>query len=577
MISVYDIGNNIFTGNGDVILQPTECKIKQVAGGSYDLTLKHPIDVYGKWMHLIPEAIIRAPIPEETIETAWSGMDVDVYKTIGQAALRSGPSEPTRISYSEWDYMTSYSVGSRVTCSGQSHRNYQCTQYDSSSPQIMVPPYNNPAWWKEIADYTSGSPVLVTLKAGSELYYVEDAGNGWYKMSTPYGLVGYMKTSDMVYDRHLTPEETEPRTIKDQLFRIRTVTVDTRNVQVSVTAEHVSYDLRGVIVKDVALNQCNPATALYWIESGFMIDYHGTIATNMTDAADGTITEKINGKNGVFALLDPDQGIVASFNASCRRDNWDYFIMRKVSTDRGFRLRYRKNMLGTSWKIKSDNLITRIVPVAKDANGGEFFLWPDPWVDSSLIGQYPVVRMEWLKVKGQVGKDDGTETGTTWTESSLRSEMRARAQARFTVDKCDQLAHEITIDFEQLGDTVEYAELKGLEKVLLYDTVVAIDEQIQMSVTVEVVELEWDAIRQKVTALKLSNVASYAGKNVSGFNVLNNSITGTKLTDDAGEDIMSAAVDQANEESQQYTNTRVAGLNTSLRQWVTANFEPIST
>ena len=71
MISVFDATNTNFEGNGDAVLLPLSCKHRQVAAGKYDLTLVHPIDPTGKWMHLVPEAIIKAPVPEETIENAF--------------------------------------------------------------------------------------------------------------------------------------------------------------------------------------------------------------------------------------------------------------------------------------------------------------------------------------------------------------------------------------------------------------------------------------------------------------------------------------------------------------------------
>ena len=566
MICVFDIGNTTYTGNGDAVLLPTECKVKQVAGGEYSLSMTHPIDDMGKWMHLIPEAVIRAPIPEETIESAISGMEADVYVTNTEATMRSGTSEPTNITYSEWVYGQGYAVGDRVTCSGQTHRNYRCTYWDADSSQVLVPPYAS-SWWAQIADKTSGSPVITTLRTGTEVYLIQDMGNGWYQVTTAYGLIGYVKASQLTYSRHLTPEETEPVTINEQLFRIRSVSVDTKNNQISVTAEHVSYDLRGIMIQDVTVTRQTPAMALAWIQEGFMTAYDGTIATNLTESTDGTITEKINGKNAVYALLDPDQGIVSYFNAACRRNNWDFYVMRKASTDRGFRLRYQKNILGVNWNIKSDNLITRVIPVAKAEDGSDFFL-TNKWVDSSRISNYPVIRTEWLKVAGQVGRDDGSETDTVWTEAALRTEMQSKAQARFDKDKVDQLEHEITVDFVTLGDTAEHAELKELEEVVLYDTVTVIDERIQLAVTVEVIELEWDAIRQKITALKLSNVAAYAGKNVSGFNVLNNSVTGVKLTDDAidtiaerSTDVMTPIMEQA-----------IGSAASALRTWANGRF-----
>ena len=77
MICVFDIGSANFQNNGDAILAPTKGSVKMVAAGQYNLTMEHPIDPEGKWKHLVPEALIRAPIPPELIENAYAGMDVD--------------------------------------------------------------------------------------------------------------------------------------------------------------------------------------------------------------------------------------------------------------------------------------------------------------------------------------------------------------------------------------------------------------------------------------------------------------------------------------------------------------------
>lgn len=567
MICVYDIGNEDYSGNGDAVLLPVKCSHRQAAAGKYDLTIVHPLDELGKWMHLVPEAVIRAPVPEETIENAFSGLEADVYTVNNNGtAMRSGASEPTVITYEAWREIGPYEPGSKVTFG---NKNWQCTYYDHSSIEARVIPPNS-AWWVEIARMTPGDPVLVTLKAGTELYYVEDAGDGWYKMSTLYGMEGYVKSSQMTYSRHLTPAETQPRTITTQLFRIKTVAVDSANNQITATAEHVSYDLSGILVEDASIHQKNPAQALAWIEQAFMMEYRGTIATNMTSDDDGTYTGDIKGKNATYALLDPDKGIVSEFEAMFRRDNWDVFVMRKETTDRGFQLRYGKNMIGVNWSIKSDGLVTRVVPVAKAEDGSDLYLDLDGerWVDSPLINNYPVIRMERIKVPGQVGKDDGTETATTWTEETLREEMEKKAGERFSVDKADLLVHDITVNFEMLGDTEEHKALRGLENVLLYDRVLAINDRIGLSVTVEVSEIEYDCIRQKITGLKLTNVNAYGGRTVSGFNVFNNSITGDKLTDDVSETIIGTTKDDAVQESKSYTNSAIY----NLQSWVTDNF-----
>jgi len=571
VICIYDKGNQNYSANGNAILQPLECKHTQVAGGSYDLYLKHEIDSQGKWMHIVPEAVIRAPVQEETIQTAYSGMDVDLYRTTGEAALREEPSEPTEIYYSQWNPNGQYSPGSKVSVSGWRHRNYICNQYDASSPQTQVPPYNN-SWWSEIADRTSGSPIMINLKSNTSLYYVSGPENGWYKMSTTYGMEGYIKASQVEFVRHLTPEETKPHTITTQLFRIKTVNVDSKSRTITANAEHVSYDMRGILVEDADIHQKNPAAALAWIEQSFMVDYKGTIATDMTSDSDGMYTGEIKGKNAIYALLDPDKGIVPSMDARYRRDNWDVFVMRKTSETAALVLRFGKNMLGVSWNIKTDGLITRVVPVAKAEDGNDLYLDPVKWVDSPHINEYDVIYMERMKVAGQVGKDDGTETGTVWTEATLRAEMQKKAQERFTVDKADQIIHEITVDFELLGDTDEYRELKKFEHVNIYDKVVVINNLINLNVEVEVSEIEYDCIREKITALKLTNVIQNGGRTVSGFNVWNNSITGDKLTDDVSDQMTGGILENANT----YTDGKVSSATYSIQSWVRNNFEPKS-
>lgn len=573
MICVYDIGNDNYEGNGNAVLMPTVCKHTQKAAGEYDLTITHPLDPEGKWRHIVEEAIIRAPVQKETIETAVSGLEADLYITKTAAALRSDANEPTAITYETWVAGNPYAIGDRVSVIGYSHRNYQCVAFDESSAVIMVPPPNS-SWWVEIADMTQGAPVLVNLKAGTYLYLEEDYNTSWYKMITRYGLEGYIKKSQVEFVKHLTPEETQPRTITTQLFRIKTVNISTKNRTVTATAEHVSYDMQGVLVENVKISQRNPATAIGWIEQGCMMDYRGTIATDMTSDDDGSYTGEFNGKNLVFTLLDPDKGIVANFNAMYRRDNWDVFVMRKNTTDRGFRMRYGKNLMGVSWNRKSDRLITRVVPVAKSEDGSDFFLEETKWVDSDLITAYPVIYMEWLRVQGQVGKDDGTETGTKWTEETLRNEMQKKAEERFSIDKVDQVFHEVTVDFEMLGSTEEYKELHRLEEALMYDQVLVIDENIGLIVSAEVVEIEYDCIRERVTALKVANVNSYGGKNVAGFHVVNNSIGSDKLTDEAMETVGKGPAADALETSEQYTRTYTGSAVYNLRSWVTANFEP---
>ena len=539
MICVYDIGNTNFDGNGDAVLDALSASIKMVAGGNYDITLVHPLDKAGKWQHLVPGAIVKAPVPVEVIENAYAGYDVDVYVTTANAVLRETAQEPQTISYAAWNINTDYAVGAKVSNGG---KNWICAYYDETSKWSEIAPSAGCSWWSEIPKYIPGGTELVTLPAGTELYFVEDVDSTWYKMSTPYGITGYILKSAVAYEKHLTPEEIQPRVIKEQLFRLREPAIDNDGQRITVTGMHVSYDLAGILIREVSLCQASPALAIGRLMDGLMMPYSGTIATNLTSDANGTYTGDIKGQNGIFALMDPDKGIVAGFDAKLSRDNWDLFLMARTNTDRGFRIRYGVNANGINWKKSSAGLVTRVVPVAKAEDGSDLYL-PEMWVDSPLISHYPVIIMERLSVKGQVGKEKETKDGSSWTLSDLLDEMRDKAGERFSVDHADRITEEVTVQFAELSRTAEYAYLKGLESVLLYDSVTAVDERIGLNVSMYVTEIEYDAVKEKITGIKLSNVINKVKRSVTGFNVNNNSISSEKLMDGVLDEVVQKAID----------------------------------
>ena len=192
--------------------------------------------------------------------------------------------------------------------------------------------------------------------------------------------------------------------------------------------------------------------------------------------------------------------------------------------------------------MNTNSLITRVVPVAKGETGEDLYL-PEKYVDSSYISNYPTIYMEALNVKGQVGKDDGTGTDTVWTEANLLTEMRTRAGERFSVDKADIPVTEVTVQLEQLWDTVEYSWLKGMQNLVLYDVVTVQDSEIGLDINLTVQEIEYDSVREKIKGIKLSNNIYKNSETVAGYNIVNGALTENKLAGGVKDDIISDAAD----------------------------------
>ena len=113
------------------------------------------------------------------------------------------------------------------------------------------------------------------------------------------------------------------------------------------------------------------------------------------------------------------------------------------------------------------------------------------------------------------------------------------------MDRCDIPTAEVTVDFETLGDTAEFARYRALERALLYDIVRVKDERIGLDMELRVVETEWDAIRQRLTGLKLSNAVRANTSTVAGYAVRNATLTTGKIDNQALTEIIDAAADRA--------------------------------
>ena len=106
------------------------------------------------------------------------------------------------------------------------------------------------------------------------------------------------------------------------------------------------------------------------------------------------------------------------------------------------------------------------------------------------------------------------------------------AERRFSVDNVDKNTVELSVDFTLVGDTDQYKQYKGLQKLFLYDSVTVLDPRDGIEYTIQVASYEWDCINQRYTKMTLANVFDYGGRNVSGYNLVDGCIRPNKLSPD---------------------------------------------
>lgn len=368
--------------------------------------------------------------------------------------------------------------------------------------------------------YINGVPYYKVL--------TQHADNGRKKKAT----VGYVRKSEFdALNISTVPipanfagleAEMVPTRLMDQLFRI--VEVVENEDYVEVTARHVWYDnLKNYTTWEPTKDTDYTASAV--CRNVIMNAISATpsnVATDCTDTKKGDQLDYKN-KNLVECFLDPEEGICQKFGLSLLRYNWDFYCLKNVGYNRGFVVENGKNMLGVERTESIEEVATRVIPIGKTAKGG--IVWLDyqgkKYVDSAHIGDYTYPMAELLDTGLTIGKDGVTA-------QNIQDKLLEAAQKRFNEDHIDLPEVQMTIEFLSLGDTEEYAQYRGLDKVYLYDIITVKDTVRGYNYTAQVIEVEHDILTgmlNSVTIGKLDNwdgtrkIATWQVPEVNGENI----------------------------------------------------------
>lgn len=464
MVQVYPTECKDFTYNGNVALKPSQCLVTEEDNGDFSVVLEHPMDEDGKWLWLDSRSILRMPCP------ARKSLAITTTLTAGGTTNRV---EDLLI------YTVTASRGYSIL--------YNTKPKDDAEELKDIPldiaetPGDKTRYTKK--EEADEQKEILRVKNGQEVYFLAseyesgDSGPIWYMVSTKKGTIGWAPSTDFTRvaqetGKVLDVAKTQQR---DQLFRIYEVEESTTDRKVTVRARHVFYDLaKAVCMLKGKLTRVNAARALQ------MLLYYADhavpfrIYTNCT----GTVTGDFRGKNLVSCLLDPETGMVAQLGAHLVRDNYDLYVIKNITTDRGVRIQHGRNLLGAVAKRSTDGMFNRIIAKIED---------------TYTIVNSPTRQAgdPWMAVFREYQEADGTAR-----EQALKEFKEGLAAQDFSLE----------VDFTLLSDSPRYAQYNGLQTMYLGDEC---DISLPYALyTAEMSEYEWNAITGKYTKVTVGVTAT---------------------------------------------------------------------
>lgn len=300
---------------------------------------------------------------------------------------------------------------------------------------------------------------------------VTEERNGEYEMEMTYPISGVNFSSIAVQNIILA----KPNTFDDpQPFRIYSITRPLEGI-VTINARHVSYDLSGVIV-DMGLTATSAGAALSQMAAhcsgigNFTFTSDNATTANWYTGAPATFRSMMGGVEG--SILD-------RFGGEYHYNIWEVANMANRGADRGFTIRYGKNLIDIEQEEECANCYTGVKAFwQKDGNTIESLLVPTGI---------------------NLGYDRNLLIDATEDFETMPNDLSAYVEAYID-------SHELTSPKVSINLSFQQIDKDYLERVTLCDTVHVYFESLGVDATAKIITTVYDVLRDRYESLKIGSV-----------------------------------------------------------------------
>ena len=256
--------------------------------------------------------------------------------------------------------------------------------------------------------------------------------------------------------------------------------------RVTFYARHISYDLNGI-----PLNPCgagSAAAAMVALETNAATQSPFTYWTDKSTEADWSVTVPSVSR----AVLGGQEGSI--LDAYGGEYEWDQFVVKlyqERGRDNGVTIRYGKNLTDITEDSDDSNLATGIYPFWTDSEGSNLVVCDPPIVPAP--GTYDFTRIITVDFSGE------------WDEPPTPEQLKARAETYVSANQIGVPKVSLKVSFVQLEQTLDFADLRLLEKVDLCDTVTVQYEALGVDATAKVIRIETDVLRERYNEVELGD------------------------------------------------------------------------
>ena len=311
---------------------------------------------------------------------------------------------------------------------------------------------------------------------------VTEEANGIFELEMEYPMDGIHYED--ILNRSII--KAKPDQFRDpQLFRVYHKSKPLSGV-VSISAEHISYDLSGIPVSPFVAESASHALQSLKnnavTECPFEFWTDKATSGKFTVSVPSSIRSRLGGSTG--SVLDV-------YGGEFEFDNFKVKLHQNRGLNRGVSIRYGKNLTNIKQDENCSNIATGIYPFWSNQDG-ELVELPEKIVNAE--GAYNFSRVKTVDFSQDFEQKPTTE------------QLRERATSYVKSNRIGVPIVSTSVSFAQLEQSIEYKGLKILEHVGLFDDVNVIFPALGVENTAKVVKLVYNVILDRVESVTLGSV-----------------------------------------------------------------------
>lgn len=270
-----------------------------------------------------------------------------------------------------------------------------------------------------------------------------------------------------------------------QLYRVYNISKPFNGV-VTVSCEHISYDLTGIIVS--RCTAANAPAAMQAIKNNSVTANPFTFWTNKTTVANFTLSEPTSARRCLGGM----QGsILDVYGGEYEFDNYTVRLYTSLGADNGVVLNYGKNLLDLTQEENCSNVYTGVYPYWMSQEG-QYFELPEKIVNAS--GNFGFTRILALNFSDK------------FEEKPTDTQLRSAANTYITSNKVGVPTVSMTLSYAQIEKAAGLEAVAIYERINIGDTVHVYFEKLGIETDARVVATKYNDELERYNSISIGSV-----------------------------------------------------------------------